>query len=257
MRGPGEVLAAMGGTSSSADLLAHCTKAAVRTAVDDGDILRPRRGTYVLPSAPDPRRSAARIGGVASHESAAVCWGMELLQPTPQVHVTIARSRRRVDAAGAVLHWANVPRSDIHDRVTAPLRTVVDCARTSPFAQALSIADSALRLRLVTTDDLVAAAEALRQGRADNEPCAWPGQPTPGRERPRCRAPCLADRGPDPRLRTPGGDPRRRFGVRVDSATAGVGSSSRPRASTTTGTARRSPGLPAVHGAEDPRMAGA
>jgi very-short-patch-repair endonuclease len=87
---------------------------------------------------------------------------MELLEPTRQAHVTVARSRRRVDARDCVLHWADVPRSDIRDRVTVPLRTVVDCARTSAFAQALSIADSALRLRLVTADDLIAAAESLR-----------------------------------------------------------------------------------------------
>ena len=45
--------------------------------------------------------------------------------------------------------------------VTTPLRTVLDCARTLPFDEALAVADSALRRRDLTRTDLVDAAAGL------------------------------------------------------------------------------------------------
>jgi hypothetical protein len=44
--------------------------------------------------------------------------------------------------------------------ITTPLRTVLDVATDYPFEDALAVADSALRSRLVTHDELVAAALA-------------------------------------------------------------------------------------------------
>ena len=44
--------------------------------------------------------------------------------------------------------------------MTVPVRTVVDCARTLPFAEALAVADSALRSRRVDPEELGRAAAA-------------------------------------------------------------------------------------------------
>lgn len=45
--------------------------------------------------------------------------------------------------------------------VTDPIRTVIDCARTLPFPEALAIADSALRHGAMDHADLLAAAAAV------------------------------------------------------------------------------------------------
>ena len=48
--------------------------------------------------------------------------------------------------------------------ITTPLRTVLDCARTLPLVEAVVIADSALRMRAFTIDELVAAARRCSRG---------------------------------------------------------------------------------------------
>jgi hypothetical protein len=50
------------------------------------------------------------------------------------------------DQAEVSLRSANLADDQVSGGVTAPLRTVVDCARVLPFAEALAIADSALRV---------------------------------------------------------------------------------------------------------------
>jgi very-short-patch-repair endonuclease len=67
-----------------------------------------------------------------------------------------------VDGRGVVLHWSALPGDDIHEGVTSPLRTVLDCARTLEPAAALAVADSALRQWLVGPSGLRAAAQAVR-----------------------------------------------------------------------------------------------
>jgi very-short-patch-repair endonuclease len=58
------------------------------------------------------------------------------------------------------MHWADLDENEVDGLVTTPLRTVVDCFRTMPFADALAVADSALRRELIDADRL--AAEAAR-----------------------------------------------------------------------------------------------
>jgi very-short-patch-repair endonuclease len=74
--------------------------------------------------------------------------------------VTLPRHRKRRPTAG-ILHWSDLQPHERLDGVTAPLRTVLDCARTLPFDQALAIADSALRLGLVGPIELARAVERL------------------------------------------------------------------------------------------------
>lgn len=65
-------------------------------------------------------------------------------------------------ASAAQLHWADLTADEQCDRVTSPVRTVLDGARTLPFPEVLGIADGFLRRRLVTSAELSSAAERRR-----------------------------------------------------------------------------------------------
>lgn len=67
----------------------------------------------------------------------------------------------------AHVHWANLEPGDFVYGVTTAIRTVVDCARTLPFGEALVIADSALLRGMVTRVELrMAAAAVVGPGRS-------------------------------------------------------------------------------------------
>jgi very-short-patch-repair endonuclease len=159
---PVDVLLRVGGTAAAADLLALCGRPALRRAVADGMVVRIARGRYALPETPDPRRAAARLSGVVSHTSAAQHWDLPVLRAPDRPHVTIDPRRGRVTSGAVVLHWARLAASEIHDGVTSPLRTVLDCARTLEPAPGLAVGDSARRQGLVGADELRAAAAGVR-----------------------------------------------------------------------------------------------
>jgi very-short-patch-repair endonuclease len=164
-----EVLHHLGGTASAQDLATLCGRSALARAVDGGLVVRVARGRYALPAWPDPWVSAARLGGVVSHSSAARHWGLAVPSGGARGHVTVGRHRSGLSGRGVVLHWADLAATDVdsHVPVTAPLRTVLDCARSLPFAQALGVADSALRLGRVGRSELRLAADGLQgAGRA-------------------------------------------------------------------------------------------
>ena len=130
----------------------------------------------VPPIQVDPLRVAtASLRGVASHQSAAATWGIDLARDGEQLHVTVARGRSRARRAGVRVHRCDLLPSDVTVReglpVTSPLRTAVDLARTLPRAEAVAAVDSVLRARLVTLPQLAEAVAALR----------------PSRGRPQCR----------------------------------------------------------------------
>ncbi|TNM69051.1 DUF559 domain-containing protein [Streptomyces sp. NP160] len=133
-------------------------------AVDCGAVLRVARGTYALSSQTAPLLAAAQAGGVASHASAAQLWLLDLVSAPELPHVTVRRNRRLTPAAasGLVPHWSHLPDGDVDGLVTTPLRTVVDCARTMPFPEALAVADSAMRRHLVEESELLDRAERTR-----------------------------------------------------------------------------------------------
>jgi hypothetical protein len=116
--------------------------------------------------------AVAGPGAVGSHHSAAAIHGLDLLtrQPAGVVAVTRAPGASRTGRPGVRLHIAALPREHVAARggirVTSVARTVVDLARTSSFRAGVVVADSALRGKQVTKDELRAVA-------AD---CArWPG----------------------------------------------------------------------------------
>lgn len=146
------------GVPSWSQLRTALTRRQIESALRDGTLTRLGRGSYALAGAVDPLRVAARLGGCASHESAARLWFLETLLEPSAMHVTLPRGRRRRPHRGVVVHWSDLDEAEVRGRVTSPLRTVVDCARTLPFREALAIADSALRRGLLEHDDLVRAA---------------------------------------------------------------------------------------------------
>jgi very-short-patch-repair endonuclease len=82
-------------------------------------------------------------------------------QPPDRPWVTVPRNRTVGVVAQKAAHitWRRMDARDVVDGwVTAPLRTVLDCAAALPFDEALSVADSALRAGDVTTMELVDAA---------------------------------------------------------------------------------------------------
>jgi hypothetical protein len=156
------VLAELGGVASGTELRAATSPGRVRRAVTAGRVVRASRNRYRLPVVDEGLAAAAALHGQASHLSAALVHGWEVAFPPEQPRVTVPRGRKvdRRRAAGIRVHTSRTPPSA--GSVTDPARTVLDCARELPFAQALAVADSALRHRAVAAADLRKAAAVLR-----------------------------------------------------------------------------------------------
>jgi very-short-patch-repair endonuclease len=161
----GDVVAALhraGGCASTRELLALATARDLAAAVASGRVVRVTRGVYALPSLRPEFAAAARLGGVVSHASAAQLIGIALVHPPDRIHVTVPHgSARRERPEGVVVHqtrlWFD---GDVEFGTTSALRTVLDCATTMPFAEALAVADSALSHRFMEKEGLVEAARA-------------------------------------------------------------------------------------------------
>jgi very-short-patch-repair endonuclease len=111
---------------------------------------------------------------VVSHQSAARYWRLTLLVDDGKEHGTFPRNNSHqpaISRGDVVPHRADLPPDAIvvvgGVHVTTPLRTVCDLARTLPFAEALTVADSALRTRRVWRGQLLrAAAQTYGRGAA-------------------------------------------------------------------------------------------
>ncbi|MEU8221654.1 hypothetical protein [Kribbella sp. NPDC048915] len=160
-----EILQRSGGSATYAQLRQYVSGRDLRVAMNEDRIKRVAKGVYALPLDLSALTVARSFGGVLSHESAAQHHGLDVVTTPLVPHVTVKRHRRRrLSRLACTLHWGEVTELD---GATTVVRTVLDCARTLPFCEALAIADSALRKGLVTGDELLAAAVALRgPGRA-------------------------------------------------------------------------------------------
>lgn len=156
-----EVLGRRGGSATFADLRTLVSARAIRYGLATGQIRRVAKGVYSLPQAPPALTAARSHGGVVSHLSAAEHWGLGVISRPVLPHVTLEPGRvRRRTGLPCTLHWASV---QALDDVTTPLRTVLDCLRTSPaHAEALAVVDSALRAGCIDQDELLDAAAKLR-----------------------------------------------------------------------------------------------
>ncbi|WP_248580415.1 hypothetical protein [Nocardioides sp. InS609-2] len=142
-----EHLERMGGVATRATLVRVCSRAAVDAALAAGDLTVLARGRYALPQAERAVLEAHRLSGVVSHLSAALSLGWSVMRPPDQPHVTVSSNRhvsmeQRRDVA---LHWSRLGTEDVDGMVTRADRTLVDCLRTLPYAEALAVADSAVR----------------------------------------------------------------------------------------------------------------
>jgi very-short-patch-repair endonuclease len=118
------------------------------------------KGVYALPESPSALTVARSQGGVVSHTSAALHWGMKVSTPPPLPHVTLPPGKvRRRTGQTCILHWAE---ASVDGDVTTPIQTLLDCIRVLPLAEALAVTDSALHLGIVEHDDLFTAAGKLR-----------------------------------------------------------------------------------------------
>lgn len=157
-----EALARLGGSATSAELARATTPAALKAAVQRGEVERLARGIYGLPSLGADRLAAIAYDGVVSHLSAAVARELPLLVRPEKPHITVPVHRRPRRGRPVVMHWAAVSSAERLSRVTSLLRTVVDCARILPFGEALAVADAALATGRLSQDELEAAVTAMR-----------------------------------------------------------------------------------------------
>jgi very-short-patch-repair endonuclease len=128
------------------------------------DWVRLHRGIYV------PRvlaesvviRAAAAIaavpGSVASHETAAAVWRLELVRSSGADHVTVPRARRRPSRSSIRVHAADLTAEQVRLcrglPVTAPSRTLTDLARTSDRLTVVWAIEQALSCRLTDRAEL-------------------------------------------------------------------------------------------------------
>jgi very-short-patch-repair endonuclease len=168
-----EVIAAirqLGGGASRKEILRLVGRRDLERAVRAGRVVRSARGRYALPTEVAAQRAAHELTGVCILLSAAAHWGWRRVWEPRKPQVAVPRGRRVPAAAraGADIRWRTVPHEDVVGGwVTAPVRTVIDCATLLPFAEALAVVDSALRSKAVTRAELLARVPSLdRQLRA-------------------------------------------------------------------------------------------
>lgn len=165
-------LGQLGGKGTRADLLKRVTRHQLQHAVATKRVERPARGRYCLPDLDEASAAAVRLHACASHRSAALVHGWEVRRPPPKPEIVVARHRNiPVDQRrGIEVRWRSVTPSELKDRVTAPLRTVIDCARDLPLEESLVIADAARRADAFSDQGVRQALDTLpRTGRAKAE----------------------------------------------------------------------------------------
>ena len=154
-----EVVRRLGGTAEYESVVAHSTRASLRRAVAEGLLLRPSRGVYAVPELSVATTAAAASRGVLSHTTAAGRYGLALATAPSLLHVTVPPGARPRPLDGVRLHWSALRPDEVVGGLTSVLRTVLDCAVTLPFDEALAVADSALGERLLTVSELLVAAQ--------------------------------------------------------------------------------------------------
>ena len=157
---PVQALERLGGIASAPALLMLTSRRRVRTAVKRGEIRKAGHNRYALPAADQARRVAVFCRGYMTHLSAAAHWGWEVRAMPPRPQIAIPRRHPMPQAQSAELFRLD-RRAETQGWATSRLSTVVLCAQDLPFADALAVADSALRHADVTRDDLVRAVSDL------------------------------------------------------------------------------------------------
>jgi len=165
-----EFMVQAGGIATTQQLRHVFTRRTIERAVREGMLTRVERGRFALPQLDDGRRHAHRLGGVLALTSAALQWGwpVKTVPEQPWVAVDPGRNISPARREGVQVTWRRLTPADVAVGLhTSATRTVLDCAAELPFDEALAVADSALRSRVVSRADLQAAAhEHPPRGRA-------------------------------------------------------------------------------------------
>ena len=143
-----EELEMLGGVSGRAALVALTSRAEVERALRTGDIAVLARGRYSLPSVDDAVARAHLLGGVLSHESAALWhgWGVKTVPLRPHVTVPVKRKVPAALRVGVELHRGDLLPEDVAGGIATGVElTLSQCLRRSAPDAALAVADSALR----------------------------------------------------------------------------------------------------------------
>ena len=161
------LLAVQGGVACRDELLTVLTRAGLASALDRGIVQRVAPGRYALPTMDQGLRASVELSAVLSHRSAALLHRWSLAEEPERPELVVPRNRNVPPDRRKMLQvrWRDLAPTDVrqvgHVRATSPLRTVIDCARDLPWAEALAIADSALRTEQVDREELRKAAEEL------------------------------------------------------------------------------------------------
>ena len=171
-----ELMQRLGGVATHGQLKAAVGRPALDAALAARSIHRVARGRYILPTVEAARVAAHGLSGVVGLRSAAASYGWSLKWQPERPEIVVPRGRKvslQAQASSRV-RWQRLAPQDVVDWRTTPLRTVVDCATTLPFDEALAVADSALKSGLVTPVQLTRAANLLPgRGREAALDVAW------------------------------------------------------------------------------------
>lgn len=156
-----------GGAARWSDLAAAgVTWRGISRAVRAGQLVAVDDGTYALPATNRDVIAAVQANGYLSHTSAARLWMLDVLNPPAKPHVAVPHNRGRSRMPADVhLHYVDRNRLEtvnIPWPVTTLERTLVDCARTLPFHEALVVIDSALRSGKIDEEAVRTLAHSLR-----------------------------------------------------------------------------------------------
>ena len=159
-----DTITMLGGSATWSELRAAHSKRHLLRCVEGAQIVRMSRGRYIAASTAEHLRLTEAHSAILSHCSAAIWHGWKV-KSVPERPSLIVANKRHV-AKGlrhtADLHYVDLLPRDVRRRVTVPERTVLDCARSLPFDEALTVADSALRAGDIEAGWLRQAAERLR-----------------------------------------------------------------------------------------------
>jgi hypothetical protein len=176
----------LAGIVTRTQLLASGTsRTQIETSVADGSLVRISRGIYIrvevagkylrLKDGERLLQTVAALavsgpGAVASHQSAALLYGIDLLgKPGGKVTVTGSPDHGWRGRPWIHLHAAELPASHVTAAsgfpMTTAARTVIDLARELDFRSGVVAADSALHRTLTTKDELGAVLAACPRWR--------------------------------------------------------------------------------------------
>jgi len=120
---------------------------AIRTAVEQGRLVRVRRSWLARPRGDEELRRAAQVGGRITCVSAAR--RMQLWAPDHEdLHVVVPSTASRLESSGLRLHWSHGPSPVAATALEDPIVNVLfHAARCLPPADALAVWESAIRNR--------------------------------------------------------------------------------------------------------------